>query len=618
MNYLQVENLSKRFGELLLFENISFTVDKDQKVALIAKNGTGKTSLLNIIAGFDTADDGLITFKNDITVGYLQQEPKVDDNKTVIEQVFSSSKEIVEVVREYENAIESGDEKLMQQAIEKMDFHQAWDYEVQIKTILTQLKINNFNQKVSELSGGQKKRLAIANLLINEPDLLILDEPTNHLDVELIEWFEEYMQKSRSTIFMVTHDRYFLDRVCNEIIEIDNNTVFKYKGNYSYFLQKREERIALQNLAADKARNIFKQELEWAKRMPKARTSKSKYRLDNVKKLEEKTKNTYQEQNVDINIQTRRVGKKILELKNISKKFGDIKILNDFSYNFINGEKIGIIGKNGVGKSTFLNIITQALNPDSGIIDQGETIVMGYYKQSGIEFDNEKRVIDIIQDIAENITLGNGSTVSAAKFLEFFLFSPNMHYNKVEKLSGGEKKRLYLMTVLMKNPNFLILDEPTNDLDIMTLSVLEEYLQNFNGCVLIVSHDRYFMDKVVDSLFVFEGNGKINGYVGKYTEYYSEKIEQSKEEKKEEKTEKPQKEKPTKNRERKLTFNEKRLFEQLEKEIPELETKIEEIEQLLSSGNLSHEEIAQKAEELQQAKELLDEKEMQWLELSEI
>ncbi|MBN2892514.1 MAG: ABC-F family ATP-binding cassette domain-containing protein [Bacteroidales bacterium] len=615
--YLQVENLTKSYGELVLFEDISFSVMKDQKMALIAKNGTGKTSLLDIINGKDTADNGLVTFKNDISIGYLEQNPKVDNEKTVIEQVFANSNEVLDAVREYENAIHSGDEKLMQTAIEKMDLLQAWDYEAKIKIILTQLKITDFDKKVGTLSGGQKKRLAMANLLINEPDLLILDEPTNHLDVELIEWLEEFLTKSNSTLLMVTHDRYFLDRVCDQIIEIDNNTVYAYNGNYSYFLEKREERIQLYNQSIDKAKNLFQKELEWARRMPKARTGKAKYRMDNVEKLEEKSRGKIVDKDMELNVLTRRVGKKILDMKNISKSFGDLKIIEDFTYNFVNGEKIGIVGKNGVGKTTFLNLLTEELSPDSGEIDKGQTIVYGYYKQSGLVFDKTKKVIDIIQDIADIVTLGDGRRVSSSQFLEYFLFPAKMHYNVVEKLSGGELKRLYLMTVLMKNPNFLILDEPTNDLDIMTLNVLEEYLQSFNGCVIIVSHDRYFMDKVVDSLFVFEGDAEISSFVGKYTEYYVQKLQKEKEEKQAEKKEKPKKEKPQREKSDKLTFNEKRLFEQLETEILKLEQKKEELEQLLSSGSLNHEEITQKAEELSKIKDDLDEKEMIWLELSE-
>lgn len=615
--YLQVENLTKSYGELVLFEDISFSVMKDQKMALIAKNGIGKTSLLDIVNGKDSADNGLVTFKNDIKIGYLEQNPEVDDEKTVIEQVFANADKMLETVKEYENSLSSGDEKKMQKAIEKMDFLQAWDFEAKIKIILTQLKIDDYDKKVGTLSGGQKKRLAIANLLISEPDMLILDEPTNHLDVELIEWLEDFLTKSNCTLLMVTHDRYFLDRVCNQIIEIDNNTVYQYDGNYSYFLEKREERVQLHNLNVDKAKNMFKKELEWAKRMPKARTSKAKYRLDNVDKLEESSKGKIIDKDLDFNVLTRRVGKKILDMKNIFMSFGDMKIIEDFTYNFVNGEKIGIVGKNGVGKSTFLNILTEQLSPDSGEIDKGQTIVYGYYKQTGLKFDNSKRVIDIILDIADVVTLGDGRRVSASQFLEYFHFPPKMHYNVVEKLSGGERKRLYLMTVLMKNPNFLILDEPTNDLDIMTLSVLEDYLQSFNGCVLIVSHDRYFMDKVVDSLFVFEGDGEISSFVGKYTEYFFKKQNEQKKQKNIEKKEKPKREKKQNDNDKKLSYKEKRLFEQLEREIPELENKKTEIENLLNSGSLNHDEISEKAAELAQIKETLEEKEMIWLELSE-
>ncbi len=615
--YLQVENLTKYYGELILFENISFSVMKNSKTALIAKNGTGKTSLLNVICGKDTAEGGQVTFKNDITIGYLEQNPKVDNDKTVMEQVFANSNEITDAVREYESSLASGDSNRMQQAIEKMDALQAWDFESKIKIILTQLRITDFDKKVGTLSGGQKKRLAIANLLIAEPDLLVLDEPTNHLDVELIEWLEEFLSASHSTLLMVTHDRYFLDRICDKIIEIDNNTVYQYDGNYSYFLEKREERVLLHNQQVDKAKNLFKKELEWAKRMPKARTSKAKYRLDNVDKLEEKSKGKIIDSSLQINALSRRVGKKILNMKNVSKSYGDLQIIKDFSYNFVNGEKIGIVGPNGAGKTTFLNILTEVLTPDAGEIEKGQTIVFGYYKQTGLKFDKNKRVIDIIQDIADVVTIGKGQKISASQFLEHFLFPPKMHYNVVEQLSGGEQKRLYLMTVLMKNPNFLILDEPTNDLDIMTLSVLEDYLHNFQGCVLIVSHDRYFMDKIADSLFVFEGNANIKSFVGKYTDYYVQKLKEKSKKKAEEKKVKPKKESPKKEKPKRLSFNEKRLFEQLEKEIPELEEKISEIEKLLNSGELNHLEIAEKAEELTTLKNDLEEKEFTWLELSE-
>jgi len=617
INYLQVENLTKTFGELVLFEDISFSVEKDSKVALIAKNGAGKTTLLNIIAGKETQDSGKITFRNDVSFGYLPQNPPVNDDLTVLEQVFVSSNKIVETIKFYNIALQSNNERELQDAIDKMDFYKAWNYEAQIKVILTKLKIYNFEQKVGTLSGGQKKRLAIANLLINEPDLLILDEPTNHLDIEIIEWLEEYLKKTRSTLLMVTHDRYFLDRVCDTLIEIDNNTIYRYKGNYSYFVNKRQERIRIHNQNVEKAANLLRKEAEWMRRMPKARTTKAKARIDNFYELSAKAKGKITEKNIEIDIISRRIGKKILEIKDISKSFGEKKILEDFSYSFTNGEKIGIVGNNGTGKTTLLNLITGNLSPDKGKIDRGQTIVFGYYKQTDINFSPEKRVIDIITDIADNIVLGSGRVLSAARFLEYFLFPTSKHYTMVEKLSGGEKKRLYLMTVLMKNPNFLILDEPTNDLDIMTLNVLEDFLINFNGCVLIVSHDRYFMDKVVDSLFVFEGDAQINYFVGKYTEYYWYKQEQEKRKKKQEKTPIIQKERNRKKNEKKMTFKEKRLFEELERQIPELEAEKQKIEAELNSGNLDYKEIEEKSKQLAEINSELEEKEMLWLELSE-
>ena len=615
--YLQVENLSKNFGELILFEDISFSIHKDQKVAIIAKNGTGKTSLLNIITELDTADSGIVTQKNDITIGYLQQNPKFDENKTALEQVFSSSNKIIETIKNYNTAINSADEKQMQQAIEKMDFQKAWDYETKIKQILFQLKITNLQQKVGELSGGQKKRLAIANLLINQPDLLILDEPTNHLDLELIEWLENYMEKTRSTILMVTHDRYFLDRICTDIIEIEDNTVYKYKGNYSYYLQKRSERIELANVEVEKAKNLYKKELEWARRMPKARTTKAKYRIENVDKLQKKATNKNIDQKLEIGIQTRRIGKKILELYDISKSFGKLKLFEDFSYKFTDNEKIGIVGKNGSGKTTFLNVLTDNLKSDTGKIDKGQTIVYGFYKQQGIKIDEKKRIIDVINDIADVIVLGNGSTLSSAQFLDYFLFPRKMHFNRVEKLSGGERRRLYLMTVLMKNPNFLILDEPTNDLDIMTLNVLEDYLLNFRGCVIIVSHDRYFMDKVVDTLFIFEDDTKIKSFVGKYSDYYFSKKQQEKKQKKIEKQNKPKKEKLNKPKPKKLTYKNKLIIEAIEKELPKLEKEKQELEAELNSGTLLRNEISEKAKKLSELENQIDEKEMIWLEITE-
>ena len=617
--YLQVENLTKSYGELVLFEDISFSINKDHKVAIIAKNGTGKTSLLNIITELDTADSGIVTKKNDITIGYLQQNPKFDNEKTAMEQVFSTSNKIIETIKNYNNALSSGLEKEMQQAIEKMDFYKAWDYESQIKHILTELKITDLTQKVGELSGGQKKRLAIANLLINEPDLLILDEPTNHLDLQIIEWLENYMDKTRSTILMVTHDRYFLDRICTEIIEIDDNKVYKYNGNYTYFLQKRAERIELANLNIEKAKNLLRKELDWVRRMPKARRTKAKHRVDNFYKLQAQANSGTTERELAINVQTRRIGNKILELHDISKSFGELKLFENFSYKFSENEKIGIVGKNGSGKTTFLNVLTENLKSDTGRIEKGQTIVYGFYKQIGIKIDETKKIIDVINNIAEVITVGNGKQFDAAQFLDYFLFPRKMHYNRVEKLSGGERRRLYLMTVLMKSPNFLILDEPTNDLDIMTLNVLEDYLLNFNGCVLIVSHDRYFMDKVVDSLLIFEDSPKIKSFVGKYSDYYftqKKKVNKQKQEDKSKKRE-ANSEKPIAKKPKKLTYKNQLLFDALEKELPKLEGKKQELETKLNSGTLSQNEIVEKAEQLSKLNDEIDEKEMRWLELSE-
>lgn len=615
INYLQAENLTKSFGDLLLFKDISFTVNKDEKVAIIAKNGTGKTTLLNILTNKDNADSGNVTYKKDLSIGYLPQNPYFDENLTVLEQVLTSSEKISDVIKNYELAVEINAPKALHDAIEQMDFYKAWDYENQIKTILFQLKITNINQPIKYLSGGQKKRLALANVLIKNYDMLILDEPTNHLDVELIEWLENYLTRSYITLLIVTHDRYFLDRVCNTIIEIDNNTVFKYNGNYSYFLQKRQERIEQINQSAQKAQNLLTKELDWINRMPKARGTKAKYRVDNFYKLQEEANIVYNEKNIKIDVKTRRIGKKILNVENISKSYDDKKLFEKFTYSFVNGEKIGIVGANGVGKSTFLDIITGKIPPDTGSIDIGETIVFGYYNQKGIITDEKKRVIDVINEIADNIKLANSSTVSAEQFLEHFLFTRPMQYSLVEKLSGGEKRRLYLITVLMKNPNFLILDEPTNDLDIMTLNVLEDYLLDFKGCVLIVSHDRFFMDKLVDNLFVFENNS-IKNFVGKYTDYYLMKKEQENETKTLEKDTKI-KDKPERDKKQKLTFKELKQLEALEKEIEELTQKKQQIEELLYNGYLKSTEIYQKTKELSDILNILDEKEMLWLELSE-
>ena len=618
ISYLQVENLSKSYGDLTLFEGIGFGVGQGQKIALIAKNGTGKTSLLNIIAGIDTQDSGDVTFRNDIKVAYLQQNPDLDNSNTVLNEVFNSDDPVLSVIREYEKVISENNQEKMTDILEKMDQYKAWDYENKVKQILSKLKITNFDQAVAQLSRGQKKRVGLAKVLITNPDFLILDEPTNHLDLEMIEWLEEYLNKSKGTLLMVTHDRYFLDRVCNEIIEMDANSIYIYKGNYSYYLEKRAERIENMNAEVGKAQKLLKTEQEWMRRMPQARGTKAKYRIDAFYELKKKAASGFKEDSMELDIKSARLGKKILELEGLYKSFGDLKILEDFSYKFQRGEKIGIVGKNGTGKSTFLNIITRNIEPDAGSIEIGETVVYGYYKQDGITINENERIIDVIKDIAESIDLGNGKVMSASQFLEYFLFPPKTQYNYVSKLSGGEKRRLYLMTVLMKNPNFLILDEPTNDLDIMTLNVLEEYLMNFKGCLIIVSHDRYFMDKVVDQMFAFEGMGKIRNFPGNYTIYRDTIAEEEKELKKIEKPAKPKKEKPKPNNtNKKLSFNEKREFEQLEDDLEALNTEKEELEMAMSSGTLSNDELMLKASRIEEVINLIDEKELRWLELSE-
>ncbi len=618
ITYLQVENLSKYWGELALFDGISFSVTEGQKVAMIAKNGAGKSTLMDIIAGIETPDTGKSTLSNHISIGYLRQNPDLNPEDTVLEAAFNSSGELIQAVKNYEKALENHDPRLLDSAIERMNVLNAWDFELRIKQILTQLKITNVNQQIKYLSGGQKKRVALAHILIDEPDFLILDEPTNHLDLEMIEWLEKYLEKAKGTLFMVTHDRYFLDRVCNEIIELEDNTVYKYKGNYSYYVEKREERIQSMNAEIDRARNLFRTELEWLRRMPQARSHKSKYRTENAYKLQEKASQRREEEQIELTIQGKRLGSKILNVKNLSKAFGDLTILDKFSYNFARLEKIGIIGKNGSGKTTVLNMLTGALQPDSGTIDVGETISFGYYRQDGISFNTGDRVIDVIKEIAEVVDLGNGNRMTASQFLNYFLFPPDTQYNFVEKLSGGEKRRLYLCTILMRNPNFLILDEPTNDLDIMTLNVLEDYLRNFQGCAIVVSHDRFFMDKIVDHLFVFDGDGKIKDFPGNYSDYREWIDEKEKESRLPEKREKVAKSKPVKEGTRKLTFNEKRELEQLEKDIASLEEEKKLIETVMNSGDCTSEELVTKSQRHGEIRGLLDDKELRWLEISEL
>jgi len=619
--YLQVENLTKSFGDLELFKDIKFTVEEGQRVGIIAKNGAGKTSLLKICAGKDTPDSGNVVYKNDLHTSYLEQEPTLDESATVIENVFSSNDQIANTIRTYEKALLNSNKDLLQHAIEEMDRLSAWDHEVKARQILSKLRLDDFNKKVSLLSGGQRKRVALASALINNPDFLILDEPTNHLDLDMVEWLEEYLLKNRYTILMVTHDRFFLDRICTDIIEFDQKQLYWYKGNYAYFLEKRQERIASQNSEVEKATNLLRRESEWMGRMPQARGTKAKYRIDAFYQLKEKASQRRDDSEVEINVKTSRLGKKVLELKSISKKFEDITILKEFSYTFGRNEKLGIIGQNGTGKTTFLNIITGNLMPDSGIAELGETVVIGYYKQEGIKIREDQKVIDVAREIAEVVTLGDGKTLSTSQFLNLFLFSPETQYGFVSKLSGGEKRRLYLLTILMRNPNFLILDEPTNDLDILTLNVLEEYLRNFKGVVIVVSHDRHFMDKVVQGLLVFEGNGEISGFPGSYSEYrewVKENEENQPKEIKAKTQNKPEKTKPDSQKTKKLTFNEKRELEAITIEIAKLEEEKASLEVEMNNGSLSHDELAKKSARYSEVIKQLDTKSERWFELSEI
>ncbi|MEO4006612.1 MULTISPECIES: ABC-F family ATP-binding cassette domain-containing protein [unclassified Flavobacterium] len=613
MNYLSVENISKSFGERVLFENLSFGINKDQKIAFVAKNGTGKTSILKIITGEDTPDSGQIVMRKEIKMAFLSQEPSLQQELTIEESIFASDNEILKVIEQYEKALENPeDEEAYQKAFEKMELHNAWDFETQYKQILFKLKLEDLKLKVKNLSGGQKKRLALAIILINKPDLLILDEPTNHLDLEMIEWLENYFAKENITLFMVTHDRFFLERVCNEIIELDNGKLYQYKGNYSYYLAKKEERIASENASIDKAQNLFVKELDWMRRQPKARTTKSKSRIDDFYVIKEKAQSRRKENQVELEINMERMGSKIIELHKVYKKFNDRVILDGFDYTFNRGERIGIIGKNGTGKSTFLNILTQTIQPDNGKVVIGETIKVGYYTQSGINPKPEQKVIDIIKEYGEYIPLTKGRTISAGQLLERFLFDRKKQHDYVEKLSGGELKRLYLCTVLIQNPNFLILDEPTNDLDIVTLNVLENFLLDYPGCLLVVSHDRYFMDKIVDHLFVFRGQGVIEDFPGNYSDFrsYEDSAEPEKEEAKEKVNWKQNQVKQG------LTFNEQKEFQKVEREIKDLEFKKAEIEKLFSDGKVADDAISAKANELQQIITQLEEKEERWFELS--
>jgi ATP-binding cassette subfamily F protein uup len=615
LNYLTVENISKSYGELTLFENISFSIHKDEKIAFVAKNGTGKTSILNMLSGDDEPDTGLITYRKDIAVSFLPQDPKLDPSLTVEETIFASENPILKVILNYEHALlNPEDEKSYQKAFEAMEQHQAWDFETQYKQILFKLKLENLNQKVSTLSGGQKKRLSLANALINKPDLLILDEPTNHLDLEMIEWLEAFFAKENITLFMVTHDRYFLERVCNEIIELDEGELFTYKGNYSYYLEKREARIEQIATETGKAKQLFKKELEWIRRQPKARTTKSKSRIDDFQDIKHRASQRRNDHQVQLELNMERLGNKIIELHKVCKSYKDKVILDSFSYTFQNGERMGIIGKNGTGKSTFLNLLTESVKPDSGKIVIGETVKFGYYTQNGISIKPEQKVIDVIREFGDYIPLKKGRQISAQQLLERFLFSRKKQYDFVEKLSGGERKRLYLCTVLIQNPNFLILDEPTNDLDIVTLNVLENFLLDFPGCVIVVSHDRYFMDKVVDHLFVFRGDGIIEDFPGNYTDFRVYDDSQSVEE--DDQTKKKEKSNWKKTDNNKLSYNEEKELRNIESKLNTLAFDKKELESKFHEPNLSQDDILELSEKLQKIIDDMDAKEERWFELS--
>ena len=618
MNYLTVENIAKSYGELTLFEGLSFSVHKDQKIAFVAKNGTGKTSILKMLAGFDVPDTGNIIYRKDIKVAFLPQEPILDPELTIEQTIFNADNPVLDIIKNYEKALQNPeDEDVYQKAFEQMDRHNAWDFETQYKQILFKLKLDNLDQKVSVLSGGQKKRLSLANALINKPDLLILDEPTNHLDLEMIEWLETFFAKENITLFMVTHDRFFLERVCNEIIELDHGELYSYKGNYSYYLEKKEERIAREQVETGKAKQLFKKELVWMRRQPKARTTKSKSRIDDFTEIKHKASQRRKDHVVELELNMERLGSKIVELVKLSKSFKDKVILDKFDYNFQRGERVGIIGKNGTGKSTFLNMLTQTTAPDSGKILIGETVKFGYYTQAGITPKPNQKVIDVVRDFGDYIPLKKGRQISAQQLLERFLFDRKKQYDFVEKLSGGERKRLYLCTILIQNPNFLILDEPTNDLDIVTLNVLEDFLLDFPGCLIVVSHDRYFMDKIVDHLLVFKGEGEVENFPGNYTDYriYEDskapESDTEAEDKKEKKNWKKDSSKAA------LSYNEQKEFNNLESKIKSLEFDKKEIEQKFLNPDLTQDQITELSAKIQKIMDSIEEKEMRWLELSE-
>ncbi|MCU0474359.1 MAG: ABC-F family ATP-binding cassette domain-containing protein [Bacteroidales bacterium] len=622
VSYLQAENILRRIGENLLFENIFLNINKGDKIAIIAVNGAGKSSLLDILSGRENPDGGSVSLKRGLKISYLLQSPILNEENKIIDELFCTESDLTSVIRDYEESIFSGNEKVVQVMVQRMDDLKAWDYEIAVKQILFKLKLTDLNAIIGTLSGGQKKRVALAKVLVENADLLMLDEPTNHLDLDMIEWLEEYFIKSGKTLIMVTHDRYFLDRVCNVILELSENELVRYDGNYEYFLEKKQLKEVSDQSNTEKAKNLFKSELDWMRRMPKARRHKAKSRIESFYDLKERAAKRPEEKSININVNASRMGKKILVLKNLTKSYDDKILLKDFSYTFNRFEKAGLVGRNGTGKTTLLNIITGLDSPDTGTVDRGETVVFGYYRQQRIEFDDEMTVIDAVKNISESVVIKDGNVLSISQFMNYFLFPPQKHYTLIKKLSGGEKRRLYLLTVLMRNPNFLILDEPTNDLDILTLNVLEDYLAGFRGCVIVVSHDRYFMDKVVDHIFEYKGDGFIKDFPGNYSQFREKQSEDARESvivrtsKIKDSASLPgipvkKEKKPG------MTFKEKKEFETLSIEIEILESEKKLIEEKISDGTLNSEALYEQSKRHGEIVEMLNPRELRWLELSE-
>lgn len=634
MNLLSVNQLSKSFGDKILFKNINFGINYGDKVALIAKNGSGKSTLFKILQGIEIPDSGDVVFRKELRISFLSQDPSLNENQTIEEVIYSGDSEIVKTAIDYKHLVDTHyanptdkTEAQLDVLTNRMNDLEAWNVETQIILVCSALGLNDLKQKVNTLSGGQKKRLALAQVVLNEPDLLIMDEPTNHLDVSVIEWLEDYLRSYKKSILLVTHDRYFLDAVCDRIIEIDNHALFEYKGNFEYYMEKKAERMLMEASELEKAKNLYRRELEWVRKQPRARTTKSKSRVDAFYDIEAKARKKSIDKKIELSVKVERLGSKIVEVHKLQKAFGDKKILDSFSYTFIKGEKIGIVGPNGIGKSTFINMLQGIEPPDAGKVSVGDTIVFGYYSQKGIQVADDKRVIEVVKDIAEFIPLANGTSLSASGLLTRFNFPPEVQYGHVSKLSGGEKRRLYLLTVLVKNPNFLILDEPTNDLDIVTLQTLEEFLLDFQGCVLIVSHDRYFLDRLVDHVFAFEGNGIVKDFPGNYSEYRQWKIDSEAEaeelarEQKESKIKEPISEKqpinPFSSEKKKLSFKEQKELETLEQELSQLEKRKAEIEITLSGGLMNNEEIKKISVEFDSISKIIDEKTLRWIELQD-